>query len=254
MRNINTSRRRWDISLMRWPCPEWFHIPTYTEIQNLHSIMSSLWHSSWMSYRDVVKFPVMWYIDYSTANITNRVYNAYYRTSCQSTNLMEYSATLMIDARNATASPNVSRQKWYWHPIRPFKDKYVEPDNTWTVLAWTLWWGWIFWNEALWLMSATNWTNRYVTLSDKNLWATQVYVARDWMTADNMWNYYQRWNDYWFSPMNSPTKTSTTKVDASTYWPKNHYSSDTFITSQEWDESQNWNLWWYEYYVNKILI
>jgi hypothetical protein len=41
--------------------------------------------------------------------------------------------------------------------------------------------------------------------------------------------------------------TSTTKVDASGYWPENYYSSDTFIKMyyDDWANPQNDNLWWW---------
>jgi hypothetical protein len=39
-------------------------------------------------------------------------------------------------------------------------------------------------------------------------------------------------------------------VDASTYWPWNYYSSDTFIKyNGSWDSSDNWNLWWWVTWV-----
>lgn len=86
-----------------------------------------------------------------------------------------------------------------------------------------------------------------IVIQDKNLWATEVWWGKN-APAWSYWNYYQWWNNYWF-PSNSSaaiTKT-TTKVDTSTYWPENPYTSDTFIKTDEedWSSVQNDNLrWW----------
>ncbi len=68
-----------------------------------------------------------------------------------------------------------------------------------------------------------------IVIQDKNLWATEVW----WWTWASTWSYgcyYQRWNNYCFpSDPNASITISSTKVDASTYWPENPYSSGTFI-------------------------
>ena len=85
-----------------------------------------------------------------------------------------------------------------------------------------------------------------IVIQDKNLWATEVWWGKN-APAWSYWNYYQWWNNYWF-PSNSSaaiTKT-TTKVDTSTYWPENPYSSSTFVKANwDWSSSRNDNLrWW----------
>ena len=89
-----------------------------------------------------------------------------------------------------------------------------------------------------------SWTTWHYALMDRNLWATQVYAWID--NICTYWYYYQWWNNYWFANEWS-IKTSTERVDTSSYWPDNYYSSDTFIkTSQDWSINQNDNLWgWY---------
>ena len=80
---------------------------------------------------------------------------------------------------------------------------------------------------------------------DKNLWATAVYSDWDTLSQDNMWNMYQWWNNYWFPSTWTISNTSSTQVDASSYWPGNYYSSDTFITwSDDWSSVSNNDLWW----------
>jgi len=98
---------------------------------------------------------------------------------------------------------------------------------------------WIYHNSWEWLISfSSDWTTWY-TIADKNLWATSTDIT----SSDSYWNYYQRWNNYWFVYWWSPTTSSST-VNASTYWPWNYYSSSTFRTVNRWDSSNNTNLWW----------
>ena len=87
---------------------------------------------------------------------------------------------------------------------------------------------WIYWNQSLWLISASsNWTD-WITISDKNLWASVVYNYWDAMSETNCWKFYQRWNNYWFSYTWTPSRTLN-KVNVSSYWPNNYYSSSTFV-------------------------
>ena len=101
---------------------------------------------------------------------------------------------------------------------------------------------WIYHNSDLWLISlSSDWTN-WITIADKNLWATTVYNSWDTLSEANCGKYYQWGNNYWF-PRTWSVSTSSTKVNARTYWPNNYYSSSTFITSDTWDSSNNANLW-----------
>lgn len=98
-----------------------------------------------------------------------------------------------------------------------------------------------------WTISITDWT-KTITILDRNLWATMTW---GWIGVD-AWSYgfyYQWWNNYGFpsSPSATITKTST-KVDASVYWPENPYSSDVFIKSDwDWSSVRNDNLRWWEW-------
>lgn len=101
---------------------------------------------------------------------------------------------------------------------------------------------WIYHNANLWLISlSSDWTN-WITITDKNLWATTVYNSGDTISEANAWKFYQRWNNYWF-PADWSVATSSTIVNAGSYWPNNYYSSSTFITWSYWDTSYNANLW-----------
>jgi len=85
-----------------------------------------------------------------------------------------------------------------------------------------------------------------IVIQDKNLWATMTW-AWTWANIESYWNYYQWWNNYGFPSNSSATITTTTsKVDASAYWPENPYSSDVFIkVLSDWSSVRNDNLrWW----------
>ena len=104
---------------------------------------------------------------------------------------------------------------------------------------------WIYHNSADGLISlSSDWIN-WITISDKNLWATTVWNSWDTLSEANCGKYYQRWNNYWF-PRTWSVTTSSTQVNASNYWPWNYYSSSTFIKySWRWDTTDNRNLrWW----------
>lgn len=95
----------------------------------------------------------------------------------------------------------------------------------------------IYHNSDLWLISLSSDGTSWLTIADKNLWATTVW---------DYWNYYQWGNNYWWAT-NATTKSSN-QVNAWNYWPWNYYNSSTFITWKAntwWDSSNNANLrWW----------
>lgn len=112
---------------------------------------------------------------------------------------------------------------------------------------------WIYHNSTLWLITIADGSWNDITIADKNLWATTVYNVWDALSQNNCWNYYQRWNNYWF-PFTWAVTTSSSQVDASNYWPWNYYSSSTFITgSQNWSSNNNKNLWWWETNTNEAM-
>ena len=104
---------------------------------------------------------------------------------------------------------------------------------------------WIYHSPDLWLISLSSDGSNWITISDKNLGATQVYNYGDTLSEANCWKYYQWWNNYGF-PFTWAVATSSTTVDASNYWPWNDYNSSTWISQNSWDSSYNNNLWWWE--------
>lgn len=226
------------ISDMKWPCPDGFHVPTQSEISWLLSSMSTLWYRSYDWFKTYLKFPTAWYYS-QWGEIVNRDIIMMYWTCTASWN---YSISLQIINDNRIYTN--SDVRCHWNSIRPFKDEYVTPTSSRTTLL-TVWSWWIYRDQTNWLISiTTNWTTWY-TIADKNAWATKVYNSWDTLSEDNCWKYYQRWNDYWF-PFSWSVTTSSTTVNASTYWPWNYYESSTFITwNNPRDSSNNTNLrWW----------
>lgn len=113
---------------------------------------------------------------------------------------------------------------------------------------------WIYHNAALGLISLSSDGSNWITIADKNLWATTVWNSWDALSETNCWKYYQRWNNYWF-PYNWATSTSSTRVNAQNYWPWNYYSNSIFRTTAstpyKWDTSDNANLWWWTTNTNE---
>ena len=103
---------------------------------------------------------------------------------------------------------------------------------------------WIYRNQTEWIISLSSDGTTWITIADKNLWATQVYNDGDTLGESNTWKYYQHWNNYWF-PFSWTFTTSSSTVNASSYWPWNYYSSSTFITTATRENSINKDLWWW---------
>ena len=107
---------------------------------------------------------------------------------------------------------------------------------------------WIYHNSDLWLISLSSNGSNWITIADKNLWATTVYNSWDTLSEANCGKYYQWGNNYGF-PRTWSVTTSTAQVNAQNYWPWNYYSDSTFRsnwwTSRSWDSSWNQNLWWW---------
>ena len=241
---------------MQWPCASWFHVPTKDEWLSIYNIWTSLWWGSsdgtnfWIS----LKLPFSGARNWETWNIENQWEYCRQRCSTHSTNYADrgfwfwFWASLIFSIVEGYTSN--------WWSIRPFKDTPVEPTLSWTKLYWTnieSWW--IFWNSSDWIISLSSDGTTWITISDKNLWATTVWNSWDTLSETNCGKYYQRWNNYWFAWTWATTKSST-KVNTIGYWPWNYYSSSTFITgvssSYDWSSIQNDNLRWWVSWPFKI--
>lgn len=239
--------RNWDdYSAMRWPCEEWFHIPLQNEWQKVFDDWVSLGlraSDNWVGLETYLKLPQAWQIE---ADASHTAGVGMYRSS-QADNSISY----MLRFFDTYASPANHTSRSVAKSIRPFADTPVVPNNEWTVLYQWIWDAGIYHNSTLWIISiSSDWTT-WTTIADKNLWATTVYNNWDALSQNNCGNFYQRWNNYGFA-FTWPTTTSSVKVDASNYWPRNYYSSSTFITTglgEDWSSVRNDNLWGGETWV-----
>ena len=242
-----------DYSAMQWPCPDGFHVPTKDECVALINAWVTLgaWtQSSWTPLQTYLKMPF--------AGMRNP--NSPGGVLAQGTALCFWSSiwyssvsAYWLYAGSAEINPQAWGSRRQWSSIRPFKNDAVQPDDTWTKLYWTSIESWgIFWSSTDWLISLSSDWQTWITIADKNLWATQVYNSWDTLSEANCGKYYQWGNNYGF-PRTWSVTTSTAQVNAWTYWPWNYYSSSTYIvpsnSSYGWDSSNNNDLRWWETWV-----
>lgn len=229
-----------DYSAMQWPAPDGFHVPLSSEWQWLKTITD--WFSlTWDWYRINLHMPFTGRRITSSSTNNQGNYGYYWSSSPYDSEYPYNASSLILTSSNISTNSSGNRAAGY--SVRCFKNSFMTPTSSWTVITWTLWGAWIFRNQIEWLISITSdWVTWY-TIQDKNLWATTVYNDGDTLSEANCWKYYQWGNNYWFSRTWTVT-TSSTQVDASNYWPWNYYSSSTFITwSTDRSSVHNDNLW-----------
>lgn len=206
------------------------------------------WSASSWNIASYLKLPLSWEIDYDHWDIPTNPTAGYYRTSTADWNNYAYRFIVGSD----TGFVLNSRGRWYASSIRPFKDEPVDPMLDEILKEWRTFIDWNpFWreviarNESLWIISILydEWRN-CITIADKNLWATAVYSGWN-VTQANSWWLFQWWNNYEHTRTSTLSRSST-RVNASDYWPENYYSSSVFIEQSNWDSSNNNNLWWGE--------
>lgn len=230
----------------QWPAPDWFHVPASSERESVKSILvTTFWlTSSSSTLQDYLKMPAAGERNYTDSSVKNQWTIGYYRSTTPNGNQV---ASMMNFGSNSFYPKN-NNSTGYACSIRCFKDTAISPDSRWEILydgSSIATWAWVFYNSLLWLISLSwDWIT-WITIQDKNLWATTVYNNWDILSEANCWKYYQWGNNYWFPRASDATiTTSSTKVNASNYWPWNYYSSDTFIINNAWDSSNNQDLWW----------
>lgn len=239
-----------DYSAMRWPCDEGFHIPTYNEWDTLIWVLTNNFNLSSTSTtpKTYLKMPDAWGRYYSTWDISNSG-SWCYRT-CSPNTSPNYNAYYVF-FNNYNFNVSGASYRSQGRLIRPFKDEAAVPDSSWTKLFApdvASHWEWVHWNSSLWLITIVyrdNAQNKYITIADKNVWATTVYNSWNTISQSNAWTCFQRWNNYGF-PYGWSITTSSTQVDARNYWPWNYYSSSTFIIQySNWSSYTNDDLWWW---------
>lgn len=257
----------WNKTTIQWPCDNGFHIPSETERTNLGSIVSVFAtieeFLDWGFIEDYLYVPIWaWYIDhnwtyYSWTSITGMTSMSYYWTyNIWIDNINYVKANVFKGSFNKWIS---EEPRAFAAFIRAFKNTPEVPDNTWTTLydgSSVAQWAWIFYKSLLWLISISgDWTN-WITIQDKNVWATTPYTDyHNNYTQAYVGKLFQWWNNHWFD-WATPSSTSSTLIDASSYWPWNYYDSATFITNatdpSDWSSVKNDDLWWNDTWVHNL--
>ena len=117
----------------RWPCAEWYHIPSQTEANALLTMWINIWAwTSWawtgvknnllIPYSNMISWDGVIYSQWTSVGIWTSTWS-----SGSATNAL---AWILRDSLNiVSAQPSAT-----WKPIRPFKNEWVQPDYSWTVL------------------------------------------------------------------------------------------------------------------------
>lgn len=229
-RSNNNTEMWWmsanNVQSRRWPCENWFHIPLASDWSDVVNIISAL---NVGNPRTVLLIP----------DSDPRVWCS----NCTPASL--WVCAYFYNYGNSISTQNQSTKNTFW--IRPFKDESVAPNSSRTVLFdWSsvAAWAWIFHNNTDWLISlSSDWIN-WVTIADKNLWATQVYNSWDTSSEVNCGKKFQWWNCYWF-PYDLNSQTTSTIIDVSGYWPR-CYSDVFIIWNKMWSTNLQYTLWWAE--------
>ena len=216
----------------QWPCPNGFHIGTKDEWQTLITALTYLWAYNTSNIPAYLYIPKAYYLARSKGTKETKYWICRFWTSTMTANNVAW--VWWIDENNSLIFQEDKPGNGF--SIRPFKDNPVVPDNTWTTLVTNTKW-WIYWSSTLWLISITaNSWSYYITISDKNLWATNV--------LDN-WLFYQFWNNTGYTYNATPYVTSKPTISSS-YWPGNYYEGK-FVRVSSWNNWFNWtdnNIWW----------
>ena len=121
-------------------------------------------------------------------------------------------------------------ENWTWTEIETWDNQIEISDFYDIVYTWIASW-WLF----------------TITLMDRNLWATIIWVWSD-TDEESYWYYYQWWNNHPFSCHKENNQYTNERVDASWYWPNNRFIWNKFIKwSNDWSTVSNNNLWWWEW-------
>jgi hypothetical protein len=197
-----------DYSAQRWPALFCFHVPKQDERDNVISIMTSCLGLSncWCTIKTYLKMPRGWLRDKNDG-----VLRSYWdEGAAQHLWTSTYGVYLQYSRSANSISTDSWLSIWYSYPIRAFADNPVIPDSSWTTLYdWSACaaWAGIFHKQSAWIISMSWDGVCWVTVADKNIWATTVYNDGDTLCADNVGCYFQRWNNYGFEWIwgNTPT-------------------------------------------------
>lgn len=122
---------------------------------------------------------------------------------------------------------DISKKYFNWQEIvkSMLNGEQIRPESTPPVPIAT----WIYWNQNLWLISYTINGVDWFTITDKNLWASQVYEYWDTKSQSNCGTFFQWGNNYWFPFWDTSITKDTDTVEVTWYWPSNYYSRNVFV-------------------------
>ena len=217
----------------QWPCPNGWHIGTQTEWEALETALETLWVWNRTNFMNYLKVPSAYYLGRSNGSKDTRYWPVRFWTSTMTSNTVAY--CMYVNEKNALAVATDKPGNAF--SIRPFLDYTINPTPNSEIIIGSLANWWILWDSVNWMLFiSADWTN-WITIADKNLWATNVWD--DWL-------YYQFWNNRWFTV--SPSDYYTSKIsNTQWYWPGNYYD-DKFVRVSSWNgwfTDTNNNLWWW---------
>ena len=146
--SVSNDNLWWDVTntleSRRWPCEEWFHIPTKLEFDNMWNIFSSFWITTATDISRYLKSPLCWSI-YSVNGITLNIGECwyFYSSSCFSTSTWNFTYVFSFETWHDEWDDGIiyydewfitSTSKMSAYSIRPFKDEPVAPDNSWGII------------------------------------------------------------------------------------------------------------------------
>lgn len=211
----------------QWPCPDYYHIGTKNEWQALITALTRLWAYNVSNIKTYLKIPDAYYLNRKDGTKNTSYWTCRFWTSTMTSNTVAW--CWWIDENNSFIFQSDKPGNGF--SIRPFKNNPVAPDNTWTLIT-----TWIYWSSTLWLISIQNGSD-WITIMDKNLWATNVW--------DN-WLFYQFWNNTWYTYNASPYVTKKPTL-SDNYWPGSYYTGK-FVRVSSGNNWFNWtcnNIWWW---------
>ena len=146
--SVSNDNLWWDVTntleSRKWPCEEWFHIPTKLEFDNMWNIFSSFWITTATDISRYLNSPLCWDI-YSVNGIARNIGECwyFYSSSCFSTSTWNFTYVFCFETWEEESDDGITYQdEWFisstWkisgYSIRPFKNTPVIPDSTRTVL------------------------------------------------------------------------------------------------------------------------
>ena len=119
----------------RWPCDEWFHVPTNSELTWLLSSLKTITGLSTITWNNLwtyILLPVFWRLSWSNWSWASNNYRFLWSSTAN------WTTSYYLETANTTGAYTASVGRAWWFSVRPFKNTPVTPDESWTVIY--SWW------------------------------------------------------------------------------------------------------------------